>query len=123
MKQAKVAAVIDEYKVVLNVGEIDGISVNADFILYRQGPEVTDPDTGESLGVFEQVIGRGVVTYVQERMSTLESSEITEGGRKIMRKRGVFATILSPETEEVVEMPDKAKPFKNARVGDLAKRI
>lgn len=123
MKQAKVAAVIDEYKVVLNVGETDGLSGNEDFILYRQGPEIIDPDTGDSLGIFEQVIGRGVVTYVQEKMSTLESSEITEGGKRIVKKRGAWATILSPEIEEVVEMPDKAKPFKNARVGDLAKRI
>jgi hypothetical protein len=126
MKQAKVAKVIDEFKVVLNVGTDDGIEANQDFIIYRQGDDITDPDTGESLGTFEEVIGRGVITYVQDRIATLESSDILEGGRKVVRKANRFTGIIgmfSPDTEEVFEMPDKTKPFKNARIGDLVKRM
>ncbi|MBZ9854906.1 hypothetical protein LB566_13940 [Mesorhizobium sp. CA13] len=126
MKQAKVAKVINEYKVVLNIGQEDGVKMHEDFILYRQGEEITDPDSGEKLGVFEEVIGRGIITYVQERIATLESSEMREGGRKVIRKSSSLSSLqglFAPTTEEVVEMPDQTKPFQRAMVGDLAKRI
>ncbi|MER8457668.1 hypothetical protein [Mesorhizobium sp. M0184] len=127
MKQAKVANVISPYKVVLNVGANEGVKAHEDYILYRQGEEIVDPDTGEKLGVFEEVIGRGIITYVQERIATLESSEVLEGGRKIIRKNpsalSGLQSLFAPTTEEVVEMPDLTKPFQHAKVGDLAKRI
>ncbi|ESX19684.1 hypothetical protein NKH47_02115 [Mesorhizobium sp. M1060] len=123
MKHPKVAKVISEYKVVLNVGKNEGVKVGQDYIIYRQGEEIKDPDTGEQLGIFEEVIGRGVITYVQERIATLESSEVLEGGRKVIRKSTGLQGWLTPTTEEVVEMPDKTKPFRKAMVGDLAKRM
>ena len=128
MKQAKVAAVVDKFKVVINVGISDGVAVDDDFVLYRQGSEIVDPDTGESLGIFEEVIGRGVVTHVQEKMATLVSSETNEGGRKTIRKasRNSFnylSSFFTPDTEEVVDLPDEVKPFLNTEVGDFAKRL
>ncbi|MEO4000326.1 hypothetical protein [Mesorhizobium sp. CAU 1732] len=128
MKQAKVAKVIDEYKVVLNVGADDGVRVHSEFILYRIGTEVIDPDSGESLGNFEEVIGRGIVTHVQTRLATLEASETLDGGRKIIRKSSPYrltsiSGMFGADTEEIVEAPDKAKPFRNAIVGDFAKVV
>jgi hypothetical protein len=127
MKQAKVAKVINNFKVVLNVGKDDGVEVGQDFIIYRRGEEVLDPDTGENLGVFEEVIGRGVVTYVQDRIATIESSEILEGGRKVVRKStsGLSALqgLFVPTTEEVMAEPDQVKPFHQAMIGDFAKRV
>ncbi|TPI42589.1 hypothetical protein FJW07_01205 [Mesorhizobium sp. B3-1-9] len=127
MKHAKVAKVINKFKVALNVGKDDGVEVGHDYIVYRQGEEVLDPDTGESLGIFEEVIGRGVVTYVQDRIATLESSEILEGGRRVIRKSASGLSALQglfvPTTEEVVNEPDQIKPFHQAIVGDLAKRV
>lgn len=127
MKHAKVAAVISKFKVALNIGKDDGVEVGQDFIIYRQGDIVRDPDSGENLGIFEEVVGRGVVTYVQDRISTLESSEILEGGRKVIRKSlpGIsgLSGLFVPTTEEVMQEPDQIKPFQNAMVGDMAKRI
>lgn len=127
MKHVKVAKVIDKFKVVLNVGKDDGIKLGQDYIIYRQGEDVSDPDTGENLGSFEQVIGRGVITHVQDRIATLESSEILEGGRKVIRKSASSLSALQglfiPSTEEVVNEPDQVKPFHQAMIGDFAKRI
>lgn len=130
MKQAKVAEVIDQYKVVLNVGAIDGVEVKDQFVIYRLGNNILDPDTGEDLGVYEEVVGRGVVTYVQEKISTLESSEVVDGQPKIIRRKPVshYALLSSrlfetTVTEEVVPQPEKQKPLKDAMKGDLAKRV
>ena len=127
IRPIKIAAVITEYKVVLNAGTDQGLRRNMDFIIYRPGPEITDPDTGASLGILEEVIGRGVITHVQEQLATLESSEVREGGRKIIRKApthnlSALTSMFGTHIEEIVENADQMKPFRHARVGDLAKR-
>ncbi|EDQ06531.1 hypothetical protein DSM14862_00273 [Sulfitobacter indolifex] len=131
-KQAKVAKVVSRYKVVLNVGEQDGVDIGSEYILYRVGEDILDPDTGESLGAYEQIIGRGVITHVQDRISTLESSEIKDSGRKIVRKFpknpsslwGAIGGGIEGPSEEVIEEPEKALiPFSNAEIGDFAKEV
>lgn len=124
-KNIKVAQVVDEYTVVMTAGSQDGISVGDDFILYRLGDEVLDPDTLEPLGVFEEVIGRGAVTHVQERISTLKASEIAEGGRKIIRRSSGIMSLVQGlrDMEEIIEQPDRVKPFRHAKVGDFAKAV
>jgi hypothetical protein len=128
-KQVKVAKTINAYKVVLNAGKLDGVAMHQSFLVYRQGEEIVDPDTNEQLGVFEEVIGRGIITNVQDRISTLESSEVLENGRKIIRKGSPFSLGVSPggffaaTTEEIVEDPERIKPFQGAMVGDFAKEI
>ncbi|WP_439559902.1 hypothetical protein [Roseinatronobacter sp.] len=130
VKQPKVARVIDQYKVVLNVGACDGIELGDDFIIYRIGDEVNDPDTGESLGAYEEVIGRGTVTHVQKSMCTLESSDVKQSGRKVIKKfnpsrnvsfalAGLLGNVAS---EEIIEEGENQKrPFSHAAVGDYAK--
>ena len=130
-KQPKVAKVVNIYMVVLNVGSDDGVDIGDDYILYRVGEDILDPDTGESLGAYEQIIGRGTVTHVQDRICTLESSEIKESGRKVVRKfsRGAHSALwalgnaLATPSEEVIEEPEKTlRPFSDADAGDFAKR-
>lgn len=130
-KQAKVAKVLTQYKVILNVGARDGINVGDDFIIYRIGDEVQDPDTGESLGVYEEIIGRGTVTHLQDAISTLESSDVKQSGRKVIKRYrpadqivGLASLFSNSPTEEIIEEPEgEAKPFSYARVGDYAKII
>jgi len=68
--EGKIATVIDEYTVILNVGSADGVKEGVTFVIFDQGDEVTDPDTGESLGRWEIVKGRVMASHVQERIST-----------------------------------------------------
>lgn len=124
-RSIKVAQVIDEYTVVINIGSQEAVTVGDDFILYRMGEEIFDPDTKESLGFFEEVIGRGAVTHVQERISTLKATEIVEGGRKIIRRNSGIISLVQglKDTEEIIEHPDKVKPFRHAQIGDYAKPV
>ncbi|KYC34466.1 hypothetical protein WA1_51670 [Scytonema hofmannii PCC 7110] len=131
-KQAKVAKVVNIYSVVLNVGSNNGVEIGDDYIIYRIGDEILDPDTGESLGEYEKIIGRGTITHVQDKISTLESSEIKDSGRKVIRKftrtgtSAIWAlsNALGSPSEEVIEEPEKImRPFSNAEIGDHAKRV
>jgi hypothetical protein len=132
IKQSKVAKVVNTYSVVLNVGQNEGVDIGDDYILYRVGEDILDPDTGESLGAYEQIVGRGTITHVQDLMSTLVSSEIKESGRKVVRKYAKSPTSalwglgpnFSMPSEEVIEEPEKIlRPFSNAEVGDFAKKV
>ena len=68
--EGKIAKIIDDRTIILNVGARDGTKEGMIFVIYDPGDEVTDPDTGVSLGKWEMVKGRVVVSHVQERIST-----------------------------------------------------
>ena len=116
---ATVVKVIDDYKLVMNRGEQNGIREGQRMMVYRiDEEEILDPHTGESLGFLELVRGTGRVIFVQDKISIIETDQ-----KKTYRKRienTPFA--LSSYKSEVVES-DELKPFDNAQVGDLVKPI
>ncbi|WP_144701763.1 hypothetical protein [Aminobacter sp. J44] len=125
-KIVKVAEVLNAFEVILNVGSLDGERIGNEYVIYRFADEIFDPDTNESLGYLEQVVGRGEIIHVQERISTLRSIDYESGNKKVIRRSSAFGVAMgrfSPEIEEIVESPDKPKPFNKPTVGDLAKRI
>lgn len=69
----KVAAVVDDTTLVLNVGGDQGVREGMVFAIAAQYQEISDPDTGESLGNWEVEKARVVVSHVQERMCTVRS--------------------------------------------------
>jgi hypothetical protein len=69
----KVAAIIDDTTLVLNVGADQGVEEGMAFVVYAEHDEVRDPDTGEALGRWEAVKARVVVTHVQPRLSTVRA--------------------------------------------------
>ena len=77
----KVAAIIDDTTLVLNVGSLDGVREAQLFAIISVQGEVSDPDTGDSLGQWEAVKGRVVVTHVQERMATVRSPLLEDSGQ------------------------------------------
>ena len=70
-----VAKVVDSRTVVLNKGAQDGISEGNKFVVFSLGEEVHDPKTRKSLGVLEEVKGKGKVVHVQDRVCTIETYE------------------------------------------------
>ena len=59
-KEIKVAKVLSETQLVLNVGSNDGIKEDSRFLVYSiEDEDILDPVTGESLGKLEYVKGRG----------------------------------------------------------------
>lgn len=108
----KVAQQINPIQVAINRGSSDGVDLGDKFLIYRMGDEVLDPDTGESLGPIEIVIGRAKATHVQEKIATLESLET----RRVAKPRNALASFMTPEYEDVpvsleAEIGDFVKPI------------
>lgn len=119
---AKIVRVIDEYTVVINRGKRDGIQAGQRFLVYSVDmDELSDPDTGESLGYLELVRGRGEVTHVQDAISTIRSTRRGPNVQRHVKRQGTLV-LLGSESETITEVGDVA-PFEYAEEGDLAKPI
>lgn len=123
---AKVAKVVDAYKLVINRGREHGIREGQRVLIYEVGDEqILDPDTGESLGNLELVKGTGKVFQVEDKYAVVESDKthqrlrIDQGGDRVAQLfLGDFRTFLATQPKEIVP-----SPFDNPRVGDFVKPI
>ncbi|GGX95794.1 hypothetical protein GCM10007160_24270 [Litchfieldella qijiaojingensis] len=114
--EAKVATIIDKYRVVINRGANDGVRVGQRYLILNIGDEIFDPDTGESLGQIEVVKGKGEVTHVQDRLATLQTIESHEIRR---RPSGLLALAQFSD----VEVTSEPKAFIDPEVGDIARLL
>jgi hypothetical protein len=71
--RGKIAKIVDESTFLINVGLKEGVQNGMRFVVFDEGEEVTDPDTGEVLGIWEIVKGELVVVNVQERLSMVQT--------------------------------------------------
>ncbi|WP_234180017.1 hypothetical protein [Sphingopyxis sp. NFH-91] len=126
-KAIRVASVIDDRRVVLNVGSNDGVKIGQTYLIYGIGQNVVDPETGEDLGTLELVRGRGKVEHLQPAMCTVRSTmqKKVPGNKKVYRqgKTGLGNFFGNPiheveEGERMIELP-----FDAATVGDYARQI
>jgi hypothetical protein len=108
LETARVASVIDPYRVVINKGAADGVRAGQKYLLYVLGPDVKDPESGESLGQLEVLRGNGTVIHVQERIAIVRSS--------MYRNRGVAAMLSGNASDDNV-------PFEGVSKGDFARPI
>jgi hypothetical protein len=94
---ARVVHTTDEYTIVINRGQNEGVTLGDTYLIYALGPELTDPDTGELLGQLEVVRGRAKVSHVQEKLATFETSDFYEvpGSRKIIKRDGGYGGIFA----------------------------
>lgn len=117
---AKVAKVIDNYKLVINKGSEDGIREGQRMIVYNIDDEdIKDPDTGESLGYLELVRGTGKIIFIQEKISILESDMIYKSTPN--SSKSLQQLISSPVGDFLND--GQKKPFANPKIGDLVKTI
>jgi hypothetical protein len=128
---AKVVHVVDPdaayapVEVVINRGVRDGVKLGDRFLVFGEGPHITDPDTGKDLGQLELVRGRGEVVHVQEHLATIRTIERrrTRPAKRITRE--VVGSLLNGPGRVVEEelAPEVEMPFEAVRLGDLAKPI
>lgn len=122
MSQYKVVQTLDnDYKIVINAGNNEGIKNGQRFLLYALSDhEIFDPDTGASLGFLEIVKGTGKVIHVQEKMATIESDVYeTSQPTKIIRKSPMYGF----GTTEEQTMSREHIPFDYPEIGDLVKQV
>lgn len=118
---ARVAKVLDEYRLVINRGEEHGIKRGQRVLVYKPSEEIFDPETGKSLGVLELVKGTGKVIHVQPEMSTIES-DATKEERTIQHRKTISWALegfLGPQTV----YSDIVVPFEEPMENDLVKPI
>ncbi|MFP4055546.1 MAG: hypothetical protein ACLF0G_01620 [Candidatus Brocadiia bacterium] len=135
--EGKVAKILDEQTVVLNVGRAHGVAQGMLFCIYAPVEDVTDPDTGESLGSWEAVKGYVQATHPQEKLAVCRAFTPRPRQPESPEDRGTHT--LSAELV-AVSMLDGGPAAKSAlnvdrsqlsgmpqlgpiRVGDLARSI
>ena len=119
----KVASIIDDKRVVVNKGANDGIHLNQMFLIYKLGDEIIDPDTKEILGKLEIVLGRGIVTHVQDKMATLTSNIVKQGQTRVIKNPTKNALLNFMGGDQIITEPGDIEPFNEVNIGDLAKPI
>ena len=125
---ATVVEVLNGYKVAINRGSLHKITIGQRFLIYiLSNEEIIDPNSGKPLGYLEIVKGRGKVTHVQEKMSTIESYEKETFSERIIKKpyKNPLAEALSLRLrEEMVEVIKPSFiPFNDPQIGDKVKPI
>ena len=76
--EGKVAAIIDDTTLVLNVGSEQGVQEGMAFAIFALHGEIADPDSGQPLGRWEAVKARVVATHVQLRLCTVRAPVVGE---------------------------------------------
>lgn len=126
MDDIKVVEVINEEKIVINKGKIHGIKQSDIFIIYDLGKSIIDPITKEDLGQLEHLKGVGVVSHIQDKMTTLVAETKLENKTIENKKKPASSLIWStrPMYEEVnsyVEKVEIKTKFEGVQVGDKAR--
>lgn len=75
MITGKVARILNEFQLVLNVGVRQGVKPGMRFLIYEEGEEVRDPENGEALGKLELVKAEVEVVHVQETLCLVQAKE------------------------------------------------
>jgi len=74
--EGKVAKILDEYSIVINVGRDNDVVNGMVFVVFVQSDdEVKDPDSGEVLGKLEHVKDYIIVSHVQDKFSICVAGE------------------------------------------------
>ncbi|BFM39700.1 FlgT C-terminal domain-containing protein [Synechocystis sp. LKSZ1] len=123
---AKVARVIDNYKLVINRGKEHGIREGQRVMIYKVDQEqIVDPDTGKLLGNLELVKGTGKVFQVEDKYAIIESDK-TYQKLSINRRGNRVAQLFLGDVDNFGVIKPKEvilRPFDNPQVGDSVKPI
>jgi hypothetical protein len=71
--KGKVAAIKDEYTIIINKGSENGVEEDMRFMIYEEGEEIIDPDTKNSLGKLEYLKAKVKVKYASDKFAWAET--------------------------------------------------
>ena len=75
--EGKVAKILDEYSIVINIGRNDGVTEGMVFVVFTQSSdEIKDPDSGETLGTLENVKDYVSAIHIQDKFATCVAKEV-----------------------------------------------
>jgi hypothetical protein len=71
---AKVVHITSPFEVVINHGQSDFVKPGDRFVIFGEGPQIRDPDSGQDLGTLELVRGQGEVIHGHDSNLTTEQN-------------------------------------------------
>lgn len=75
MITGRVARILNEFQLVLNVGARQGVKPGMRFVVYEEGEEIRDPENGEALGKLELVKAEVEAVHVQDAICLVQAKE------------------------------------------------
>lgn len=120
----KIVKIINEYRVVVNAGSNESIHDGDILEVYVPGTEVTDPDTGESLGTLDYVKAKLRVIDVFPRMCVCENRDY----QPVFSLADAFSALSSKDSLPLnVDSRDISGGYeginKKIKVGDLVRVV
>ena len=123
-RKYKIAKIIDEYQVVVNAGSNDIIHDDDCLEVYQPGQEVTDPDTGESLGTLDFVKAKLRVVNVFPKMCVCENRETEQKSFFSNISQGLFFEETLPMNVQTTDISGGYEGIdKKIKVGDLVRKV
>lgn len=121
-KVFKVVKIINEYQIVVNAGSNDTFYEGDEMEIYEPGQEVTDPDTGESLGTLDYVKAKLYIIDIFPKMCICENreSEVETSITDLLSKSYSKKSRLNVETRDISGGFESVN--KKIRVGDLVRK-
>jgi hypothetical protein len=124
----KVIRIFDETTLLVNIGSKDGMKRGDGVFIVETGEEITDPDTGESLGALETVKAELTAVDVQERITVLKTigSEAHDANLPLSARMVRDSVRSGGDREKMTvvhgEMAGLPSPAP-VRVGDTVRRV
>ena len=123
-RKYKIAKIIDEYQVVVNAGSNDLIHDDDCLEVYQPGQEVTDPDTGESLGTLDFVKAKLRVVNVFPKMCVCENRETEQKSFFSNISQGLFFEETLPMNVQTTDISGGYEGIdKKIKVGDVVRKV
>lgn len=113
--EGKVAATVNEYRIVVNIGSDHGVKKSHRYGVYTESEPVIDPDTGDELGRIEHKIAEVKPDVIHENYSEMVTDE-TEGGYG-----SLMAGQLTPQPKKLTNSPDFKEGKREVQKGHKVK--
>ncbi len=118
----RVIEILDEYSIIINYGRSNGASENDEVRVIAKGPEVIDPNTGDSLGTLDSIKATLSLVTVYEHFSVCKKIQF-KTTNILMSPLSQFQTTTKtakPLNINKDEMSNKKAPEdKVIKVGDI----
>ena len=120
--EGKVASILNERELAINIGRCDGVRRGMKFKILAETPtEISDPDTGENLGIVDREKVRVQATEVQERFSicrTYKTRHVAGGlfpslSWLVSEPREVSETLKAEDSSLPPPLPEEESYVKN----------
>ncbi len=109
-----IVRILDDQRLVINLGMEQGVSVGDHFFIYEEGDEISDPQTGESLGRLELLKAEVEAVHVQEKITLVSPLKKDQP-----QKQTVLSATLAQVYQSDTVGADKQRGHLNVRQNQI----